>query len=125
MKPAQIASKLRQIATAIDNSKNPCRDLVEQDLRRVIAAVEEECFMCGGPLDPRNPGKIDICPKCCDHSKTSESGYESYEDFYEGDITYCGKCGGAIGKGFVPKPRTWAERDADEAQTQWEKWRGI
>jgi len=42
MKPSQIASKLRQIASAIDNSKNPRQDLVAQDLRRVIIAVGDK-----------------------------------------------------------------------------------
>jgi len=40
MKPSQVASKLRKIATTIDNSKNPRRDLVAADLKRIIAATE-------------------------------------------------------------------------------------
>jgi hypothetical protein len=39
MKPSHIASRLRQIAAAIDNSKNPRRDLVARDLQQVIIAV--------------------------------------------------------------------------------------
>ncbi len=39
MKPSKIASKLRQIAANIDKSKNPRRDLVAADLKRVIARV--------------------------------------------------------------------------------------
>jgi len=39
MKPSQVAAKLRQIASAIDNSNNPRKDLVAADLKRVIAAV--------------------------------------------------------------------------------------
>jgi hypothetical protein len=40
MKPSQVASKLRQIAAAIDNSRNPRADLVARDLKRIVAAVE-------------------------------------------------------------------------------------
>jgi hypothetical protein len=36
MKPSQVASKLRQIASTIDNSKNPRKDLVAADLKKVI-----------------------------------------------------------------------------------------
>jgi hypothetical protein len=43
MKPSEVAFKLRQIAAAIDNSRNPRRDLVARDLKRIIAAV--------GPFD--------------------------------------------------------------------------
>jgi hypothetical protein len=39
MKPSQVASKLRQIAAAIDNSKNPRADLVARDLKRIIVSV--------------------------------------------------------------------------------------
>lgn len=41
MKPSRVTSKLRQIATALDNSKNPRRDLVAADLKKLITAVEE------------------------------------------------------------------------------------
>ena len=39
MKPSQLAAKLRQIATTIDNSKQPDRTLVARDLKKVLAAV--------------------------------------------------------------------------------------
>lgn len=42
MKPSQVSTKLRQIAAAIDNSKNPRRDLVAADLKRVIIAVDDK-----------------------------------------------------------------------------------
>jgi hypothetical protein len=38
--PGQAASVLRQIATAIDNSKNPRRDWVVEDIQKVIAAIK-------------------------------------------------------------------------------------
>lgn len=56
--PPQVASKLRQIAAAIDNSKNPRKDLVLRDIRRLAILLEEEgmkeqpvveqgCMSCG------------------------------------------------------------------------------
>ncbi len=42
MKPSETAETLRKIAAAIDNSKNPDRRMVAADLKRVLAAVEEE-----------------------------------------------------------------------------------
>lgn len=42
MKPSQVASKLRQIAVAIGNSKSPRPDLVVADLRRLAGVMEEE-----------------------------------------------------------------------------------
>lgn len=41
MKPSQIASNLRRIATRIENSKNPSRTLVGLDLRRMLTAMDE------------------------------------------------------------------------------------
>jgi len=39
MKPSELASQLRRIASKIDASKNPDRTLVAQDLKQIIAAV--------------------------------------------------------------------------------------
>jgi len=39
MKPSQLASQLRRIASAIDNSKNPDRTLVARDLKKILSAV--------------------------------------------------------------------------------------
>ena len=39
MKPSQIASKLRQIASAIDKSKNPRRDLVAAGINSILASI--------------------------------------------------------------------------------------
>lgn len=39
--PTQIASILRKIANAIDNSKNPKRDLIAQDLKMIIAIIDK------------------------------------------------------------------------------------
>jgi hypothetical protein len=42
MKPSEVSNTLRRIATAIDNSVNPKREIVAKDLRRVIAVVNDE-----------------------------------------------------------------------------------
>ncbi len=39
MKPSQTASRLRQIATAVNDSKSPRRDLVVADLKRVLSSI--------------------------------------------------------------------------------------
>jgi hypothetical protein len=39
MKPSQLASQLRRIASAIDNSKQPDRTLVARDLKKVLAGI--------------------------------------------------------------------------------------
>jgi hypothetical protein len=41
MKPSQISFILRKIATNIENSKKPHRDLVSKDLRKVLAALTQ------------------------------------------------------------------------------------
>jgi len=44
MNPNQVAKALRQIATKIDNSKSPNRELVARDLKRILAAVGEYAY---------------------------------------------------------------------------------
>jgi hypothetical protein len=39
MKPSEVSVKLRQIATAIDNSNNPRRDLVARDLGLLVSRI--------------------------------------------------------------------------------------
>jgi hypothetical protein len=39
MKPSQLASQLRRIAAAIDNSKNPDRNLISRDLKKVLYTI--------------------------------------------------------------------------------------
>lgn len=41
MKPSEVSSILRRIASAIDKSKNPKRELVARDLKRVLAVLDE------------------------------------------------------------------------------------
>lgn len=54
MKPSQLASRLRRIASAIDNSKNPNRNLVAKDIRRVLLAMGDSSKLCGFTVDTAN-----------------------------------------------------------------------
>lgn len=40
MKPSEIAASIRHIASAIDNSKQPDRNLVVKELKKVIVAID-------------------------------------------------------------------------------------
>jgi len=40
VKPSDVANRLRQIATKIDNSKSPKRELVAEDLQEVLSVLE-------------------------------------------------------------------------------------
>lgn len=42
MTPSQASQALRQVATAIDNSKSPRRELVVSDLKKILVAMGEE-----------------------------------------------------------------------------------
>jgi hypothetical protein len=40
MKPSHVSNELRRIASKIEKSENPRRDLVLRDIRNILAAVE-------------------------------------------------------------------------------------
>lgn len=42
MKPMELSQQIRRIASAIESSKNPSRELVARDIRNLIAAVAGE-----------------------------------------------------------------------------------
>jgi hypothetical protein len=42
MHPSQVSARLRQIAAKIEKSKNPRRDLVAKDIRRILAGLHEQ-----------------------------------------------------------------------------------
>ena len=42
MKPSQVAEALRHIASKIQNSKQPIRKLVAEDLQQVLSALDTE-----------------------------------------------------------------------------------
>jgi len=60
MKPSQLASQLRRIAAAIDNSKKPDRTLVARDLKKVLAAVTKKAT--GGTFSPRPDDSVIVTP---------------------------------------------------------------
>jgi hypothetical protein len=39
VKPSEVSAKLRQIAATIDRSRNPRRDLVASDIRKIVATM--------------------------------------------------------------------------------------
>lgn len=55
MKPSQLSSILRRIAAAIDNSKSPSRELVAEDLRRVISNLIPTDDVETANVDPAKP----------------------------------------------------------------------
>lgn len=130
MRPSQFASKLRQIADAINNSQNPRRDLVVQDLRRLIAVripemgEENFCMECGREIEEGH----DYCPNCCKKRRFHKRRWvPGDKEGWEKQI--CETCGEVEEirerPEKPPKGRTISEMEADDAQTQWEKWRGI
>ena len=42
MKPSQVVQSLRHIASKIQNSKQPIRKLVAEDLQQVLSALDTE-----------------------------------------------------------------------------------
>ena len=55
MKPSQVASKLRQISVAIDNSKSPRGNLVAADLRRIVAELQPQDLQGEEQYVPTSP----------------------------------------------------------------------
>ena len=72
----------------------------------------------------------DVCPNCdpnrkpaCPHSDymlTQKNGADGW------NRVIC-ECGVVVmsTRGPLPRPRTYEERMCDEAQSSWEKWRGL
>lgn len=58
MKPVHISTFLRKIATKIENSKNPRIDLVNKDIKLVIASL-------GLNDDQELSEAIDFFSRCC------------------------------------------------------------
>jgi len=59
MKPNSVASRLRQIATKIENSKSPRRDLVAEDLQEVLQKLET-------PPSLTREEVAKMCPSCAE-----------------------------------------------------------
>ena len=58
MKPSQLASQLRRIASKIEASKKPDRDLVARDLKRTLAALAAGA----GTFSPRPGDDVAVTP---------------------------------------------------------------
>jgi len=70
------------------------------------------CVVCSKWVPPE---PYLYCTSCCAHPKDSDTVFNGY--------VVCGRCGMQLYS--VPKPRSQADRDSDDAQTAWEKERGI
>lgn len=53
--PKQVAARLRQIATKIENSKAPKRELVAEDLQEVLNVLENSEPAAEPPAPPAPP----------------------------------------------------------------------
>ena len=60
MKPSELAENLRRIASAIDNSKNPSKELVLKEVKRLAAAVGQVSVL-NKPVDI---GPTELGPSC-------------------------------------------------------------
>lgn len=69
MKPSQVSTKLRQIAAAIDNSKNPRRDLVALDLKKLVKDIHKKYL---GGLTEENQELKDIIDNLVESAERAE-----------------------------------------------------
>ncbi len=58
MKPSELSQELKRIASAIEHSKNPSRELVMKDLRGIVASLsgpstEEDMIKYLGKSEPK------------------------------------------------------------------------
>ncbi len=53
MRPKEVADTLRQIATAIENSKKPQRDRVASAIKGLISRIAAEDFKCNCEISPK------------------------------------------------------------------------
>jgi hypothetical protein len=95
MKPFQVSTKLRQIATKIENSKKPRKDLVANDIRQILSNINRQAAV-PNDLDPKLQKMIDEFDKENDDweyvehffdytpkSEWTEANLEEYLDAYE------------------------------------------
>lgn len=80
MKPSQVASKLRQIATAIDNSKSPRVDLVVEDLKRIAGGIDAP--------DPFDPTAAEGHASGSDYDLNIKFLQEAGDDIFDRGYTY-------------------------------------
>jgi hypothetical protein len=58
MDPNQLAQNLRRIASKIDNSKSPKRELVARDLKRIISAMNDVYWIKNGRKEHEDDLKL-------------------------------------------------------------------
>jgi hypothetical protein len=62
MSPSQFSAELRRMATGIDRAKKPAPQLVAQDLRRLLASLEETPAAPSAEAPPEAP-PVDLSPE--------------------------------------------------------------
>lgn len=67
MKPSQVASTLRRIAMNIETSKNPRRDLVASDLKRILAIISANRY-----ADESESPDVSVRGKAARYNKSPE-----------------------------------------------------
>ena len=67
MKPNELVDVLRRMATAIDSSKNPDRNMVIEDLQKVLSTMS-------GQVEPINPVTVSF-----DGSKVMQGDHSVFE----------------------------------------------
>ena len=85
MKPSELANHLRAIASRIDNSNQPSKQLVANSLKAVIAKIAHEPTKCGvkddeghpcskpGTTLVKNPMSRQEAKLCSEHAKEAKS----------------------------------------------------
>jgi hypothetical protein len=92
MKPQDLSRELRRIATAIDNSKNPSKELVIQDLRKLIASdANKELKEMGKNFK----ALLDSASRACDEASDILQEIGGREDFKK---LYASKGGAELDK---------------------------
>lgn len=91
MKPSELSKELRRIAAAIDSSKNPSRELVLKDIKKIAAAVGGQVNVLNKPV---NIGPTEIGTSCIVTLTRCDFMGEKTSDNVEGTIN----CDGNIVK---------------------------
>lgn len=100
MKPTEFANKLRRIATAIEHSKSPKRNLVLQDLKHIAATLEEE-----EEIEEEEEEEKEKCDWCRGEFPRSELGGFGPEGML------CSECRSKAERKYRGKPMAWNAGD--------------
>lgn len=108
MKPSQVAEALRLIASRIENSKSPRRELVARDLKQVLVHVAADSFKMK-PLENAYTIKgSGIEGIILTSPGDLEGNFEYIPGKLEGDLGFTPK---------IPKTHTLKEKTINEIQT--------